>query len=89
MREMTKTYEECLEGTAENLVEHFEKNPPRGEIVLLIEACQVDFSGMSPEEHVKAVEKEYGVSKKEAIEIVAKLRQVSKRKIYKSALIAK
>lgn len=35
-RELTKLYEECLSGTAEELLAHYEANPPRGEIVLLV-----------------------------------------------------
>ncbi len=32
-REMTKTFEECLRGTASELLSHFLKKPPKGEIV--------------------------------------------------------
>ena len=35
-RELTKLYEECRTGTAEDLAAHYEAHPPRGEIVLLI-----------------------------------------------------
>ena len=35
-RELTKLYEECRTGTAEELAAHYEAHPPRGEIVLLI-----------------------------------------------------
>ena len=35
-REMTKTYEEVLKGTAEKLLLHFQTTPPRGEMVLLV-----------------------------------------------------
>lgn len=37
VREMTKLYEECLQGSASELAEHFTKKPPKGEIVLLID----------------------------------------------------
>ncbi|RJY10155.1 16S rRNA (cytidine(1402)-2'-O)-methyltransferase [Aurantiacibacter aquimixticola] len=35
-RELTKLYEECRAGTAEDLSAHYAAHPPRGEIVLLI-----------------------------------------------------
>jgi len=35
-RELTKKFEEVKRGTAEELKEYFEKNPPRGEFVLVI-----------------------------------------------------
>lgn len=35
-REITKMYEECLNGTAEELICRFEKNEPRGEMVLMV-----------------------------------------------------
>ncbi len=36
VREISKVHEEVLRGTVSELLEHFEKNPPRGEIVLII-----------------------------------------------------
>ena len=35
-RELTKMYEEVLSDSAENLLIHFEKNPPKGEFVLMV-----------------------------------------------------
>ena len=35
-REITKLYEECVNGTAAELAAHFEANPPKGEIVLMV-----------------------------------------------------
>tara|TARA_A100001391_G_scaffold129559_1_gene88668 strand:+ start:15716 stop:16594 length:879 start_codon:yes stop_codon:yes gene_type:complete len=35
-RELTKFYEECRRGSAEDVLAHFEAHPPKGEIVLLI-----------------------------------------------------
>ena len=35
-RELTKLYEECRSGPAEELIAHYRAHPPRGEIVLLI-----------------------------------------------------
>ena len=35
-RELTKMFEECRTGSAEELLEHYKSHPPKGEIVLLI-----------------------------------------------------
>ena len=35
-REISKIHEECVRGTLASLVEHFKKNEPRGEFVLLV-----------------------------------------------------
>lgn len=35
-REITKVYEECINGTADELISHFQNQPPKGEIVLLV-----------------------------------------------------
>ena len=36
-RELTKMYEETLRGTASEILAHFENNPPKGELVLVVE----------------------------------------------------
>jgi 16S rRNA (cytidine1402-2'-O)-methyltransferase len=38
-RELTKKFEEFRRGTAAELLDHFEKRPPKGEIVLVISDC--------------------------------------------------
>jgi len=35
-RELTKLYEETLRGTAEDILKHFTKKPPKGEIVIVV-----------------------------------------------------
>ena len=49
-REITKIYEECRNGTAEEVLAHYETHPPRGEIVLLV--------GPPPEEEASEAEAE-------------------------------
>lgn len=87
-RELTKTFEEYLRGTASELLAHFKAHPPRGEIVLLIagETETQDFSSLSPQEHVQALQEQYGLSKQEAIKLAATLRNVPKKTIYKATL---
>ena len=36
-RELTKIYEETLRGTLLEVLAHFEKNPPKGELVIVVE----------------------------------------------------
>lgn len=36
-RELTKLFEETIRGTAIEVLEHFEKNPPKGELVIVVE----------------------------------------------------
>ena len=36
-RELTKLYEETLRGTTSEILAHFENNPPKGELVLVVE----------------------------------------------------
>jgi 16S rRNA (cytidine1402-2'-O)-methyltransferase len=87
-RELTKLHEEGLEGTAQALSAHFQKMPPRGEIVLLIEGdvSVTDYSALTPQEHVQQLQETYGLSLKDAIKLAAELRDVPKRLIY-NALI--
>lgn len=35
-REISKVYEECVNGTAAELIEHFSAKDPKGEMVLMI-----------------------------------------------------
>lgn len=84
-RELTKKFEEVVRGTADKLLEYWQDQSIKGEIVLMI-APQTepshDWSTLSPEEHVAWVEKTYAASRQEAIKIVAEMRGVPKREIY-------
>lgn len=85
LRELTKKFEERLSGTVFDVLIKCQNNPPKGEIVLLIEGefkSTIDWSHLSPIEHVDYLEKTYSLPKREAIKMAAELRQVSKRSIY-------
>jgi 16S rRNA (cytidine1402-2'-O)-methyltransferase len=82
MRELTKKFEEHRLGTAAELVRHYEQNPPKGEIVVVVEGATHDYSTLSPQEHVKFLEKEYNISTADAIKIAAELRGIPKRDVY-------
>jgi 16S rRNA (cytidine1402-2'-O)-methyltransferase len=82
MRELTKKFEEHRLGGAAEVASHYEKNPPKGEIVVVVEGVLKDYSALSPIEHVKFLENEYRLSTADAIKIAAEQRGVPKREIY-------
>lgn len=86
-REMTKKFEEIQRGTAAFLLEQWRNREPKGEIVLLIGGKPADirdeeWQSWTPQEHVEYIQKNYQLSKQEAIKMVAKMRGVPKREIY-------
>lgn len=81
VREMTKTFEECIRGKAEEVLAHFEKHPPKGEIVLLIKEGKIR-DDLTPEELVLMLQENFGMSLKEAIKQAAKMKGLSKRDVY-------
>ncbi len=84
-RELTKMHEEVLSGTSTELLEHFKKNPPRGELVLLISppAENVFLEHLSLQELVEMFQKNLQLSKTEAIKLAAQMRHLPKREVYK------
>jgi 16S rRNA (cytidine1402-2'-O)-methyltransferase len=84
MRELTKLHEEHLTGNANTLLAHFKKNPPKGELVFLIERSyeKEDWSHLSLKEHVEAVQKKWDLSLNDAIKTVAQIRKLPKRTVY-------
>ncbi len=85
VREMTKKFEESLQGTAAELLTHFKTSPLKGEIVLLFagEEKEEDFSHLSLREHVELLQKEYSLSLSDAIKTAARLRKLPKSRVYK------
>lgn len=94
-RELTKLHEEHLRGTVEEVRSAFQDRPPKGEFVLVV-------SGKSSEEIQKEKEESFaeltilqhlqevmsqGRSKKEAVKIVAELRGIPKKEVYKESLL--
>lgn len=90
-RELTKLHEEIVRGKISEVIEYFNNNNPRGELVLVMEGLteeeiekekRASFEELSIEEHIiKYIEE--GMSKKDAIKAVAKDRKVPKNEIYK------
>ncbi len=81
-RELTKLYEEVNYGPAAEIAQEWKNRSPKGEIVLLIGPYQGPWQQDTPEQHVAAVEKELGLSRKEAVQLVAQLRGIAKRGLY-------
>ena len=90
-RELTKLHEEIIRGSIEEVIKIFEERTIKGEFVLVIEGKQQE---MIEEENRKKWENliirehivyymENGSSKKDAIKLVAKDRNVPKGQIYK------
>lgn len=82
LREMTKTFEECRRGTALEVLTHFEKTAPRGEIVLVIGPGE-EHEDLDVEEAVKMLQELHGMSLKEAIRAAAHLTKQRKQDVYK------
>ena len=86
-RELTKKFEECLFGTAAELLHHFSIHPPLGEMVLLFSQAEIskDNSQDLLNEDVRFLQERFSLSLSEAIKAVAKFRGHSKRELYRSA----
>ncbi len=84
-RELTKLHEEILSGTPLELLAHFKNNPPRGELVLLISPRQgkILFNDLSLQELVEMFQKDFQMSKIDAIKMAAQMHQLPKREVYK------
>ena len=89
-RELTKRYEDKMQGSFSEIIAHYREHEPRGEYVLVIEGKsfedlaleeQESWQEMSVEEHVAFYEGQ-GMDRKAAMKQAAKDRGVSKRDIY-------
>lgn len=93
-RELTKKYEEGHRTTIDEVLEHYKDKEPRGEYVLVIdgktkeeveEERKKEWESLSLEEHMQVYEQK-GISRKEAMKLVAKDRGISKRDVYQALL---
>lgn len=90
-RELTKKFEEFKRGTLGQLRDYFAENEPRGEFVVVVSGCGEDFAMqeqeivLTPVEYVKKLVDE-GNTKKEAMKIVAKKLNMSRRDVYQAVL---
>lgn len=93
-RELTKLHEEIYRGNIEEAYNWFNENRPRGEFVLVISGKtdseikaekEEALIGISVEQHLINLINS-GIEKKEAIKIVSKEREISKKEVYKVAI---
>lgn len=86
-RELTKKFEEFASGTANELLAAFPDKRLKGEVVLLISGraeSGEEWLQFSPEEHVAYLQREYHLSKSEAVKLAAEQRCVPKKDVYKA-----
>lgn len=93
-RELTKKHETAFQTTLKGAVDWYSVNEPRGECVLVIEGKsresiekekQESWQEISVEEHMERYESQ-GISRKEAMKLVAVDRGTTKREIYQYLL---
>jgi 16S rRNA (cytidine1402-2'-O)-methyltransferase len=87
-RELTKMYEECLTGSAEDLIKHYTEIPPKGEIVFMVapplekkvddidlnSVLKSKMAGKPLKTAVSEAVKEYGFNKSEAYSLALKIK---------------
>lgn len=93
-RELTKLHESVFRGDLAGAVAYYTQNPPKGEIVLVLEGVSEEalarekeeaFAQLPLEEHMQRY-LDQGMSKKEAMKSVAADRGLPKREIYRMLL---
>lgn len=94
-RELTKMFEEVKTGTVSEIIEYFENNTLKGEIVGLVYACELDSSSADKSEFDAELKekinklKSLNFSDKDISQILSSLYGLNKNKIYKLALSQK
>lgn len=95
-RELTKMYEQYIRGSTREVIDFIKNYPLRGECVIVIEGStennlqdDVWWEELSLEEHVQYYEEKQTVSHKEALKLVAKDRQISRRDVYNALHVKK
>lgn len=83
VRELTKIYEECRRGSAEELLLHYEQTAPRGEIVLVFQEGELPDVEIDPVELVRLFQELHGLTLKEAIKASAKCKGLPKSEVYR------
>lgn len=82
VREMTKIYEEVIRGSINELIEHFSKNKPRGEFVIVIEPSK-DHHNMDISKYDELIKAMIPtISIKEVSQLLSKLTGIAKNVIY-------
>lgn len=80
-RELTKKFEETRNGTARELHEHFQKNAPRGEFVLLVHGYKRVQT--EPVAFVQELMDTFSIDQKKALKLACEVLDIPKRELYK------
>ena len=83
-RELTKLYEECRTGSAADLLEHYEAEPPKGEIVLLVGPPGASGEEIDPDELLREALADHKPS--QAAALVAKETGLDRKELYARAM---
>ena len=86
-RELTKKFEQIVSASVREVIKEFKLNRPKGEITLVVEGGKgskgkEEWRSLSILDHIKK-EMKQGLTKKEAIKKVAKVRRLPKSEVYK------
>ncbi len=93
-RELTKKHETAFLTTLEEALAHYQEEEPRGECVIvmegrsrqeMVEEKQKSWEAMTLKEHMQHYE-DQGISRKDAMKLVAKDRGLTKRDVYQQLL---
>lgn len=90
-RELTKVHEEFIRGTTEQVYQHFEVKPPKGEFCLILEGAKIVVPE-NTEECIEEAEKYFrselllGNTKKEAVKKTAQKFGLSKNMLYQKLI---
>ena len=84
-RELTKIFEEVIRGTAGELIDQLKDREIKGEIVLLVEGRKekMSWDHISVAEQIESVINDLGITRMEAIKLVAGIRGIPKSEIYR------
>lgn len=87
-RELTKIFEEYIEGSVNEVLEHFSKNKPRGEFILVISGKDLEQEMNDDIDYVEEVGKLLinGNTSKDAIKEIAQKYKISKNWLYEKYL---
>lgn len=84
VKEITKIYERVYRGTFEQLINEFSESDPKGEFVIVVEGVSAPILKI-PEKSIEEVHAELialGTDRKEALRIIAKQYNISRRDVY-------
>lgn len=92
-REVTKTYEEFIRGSASEVLERLTKKPPKGEITVLVAPPAAHVEELTEEQsilrEVERIMKEQDLDEKAALKAVAKSRKLSRSEAYRQLQVEK